>query len=209
MYRSVYYHKTTRAAEVMLRLLFRRFKEQLTAASDARARKRIVPDAPPAVFRAFAENISLGEYLLLDDHSLTEFAKACTKSKDRVLADLACGLLHRRLFKATDVTDSLSPGVVEFSEKAKEIVAAAGLEPDFYFAHDAPSDTAYKLYDPDAEKPATQIYVEGVSGKHQELSECSESARQLTKRYTLVRYYYPESARQKIRADAGPLLFKE
>ena len=31
MYRSVYYHKTTRAAEVMLRLLFRRFKERLKA----------------------------------------------------------------------------------------------------------------------------------------------------------------------------------
>jgi HD superfamily phosphohydrolase len=209
MYRSVYYHKTTRAAEVMLRLLFRRFKERLTSAADTRARKKIVPDAPPVVCRAFTGSISLDDYLLLDDHSLTEFAKACTKSSDRVLAELASGLLHRRLFKATDVTDSLSPGVVQFSEKAKEIIAAAGFETDYAYAHDAPSDTAYKLYNPDAEKPATQIYIETPSGNHQELSECSDSVKQLTKKYTLVRYYYPASVRDEIRAEAEPLLFKE
>lgn len=209
MYRSVYYHKTTRAAEVMLRLLFRRFKERLKAAADEEARKQIVPDAPPAVCRAFSATVPLNEYLLLDDHTLTEFAKACTKSSDRVLAELASGLLHRQLFKATDVTDSLSPGVVQFSEKAKEIIAAAGLETDFAYAHDAPSDTAYKLYNPDAEEPATQIYVETASGNHQELSERSDSVKQLTKKYTLVRYYYPASVRDKIRAEAEPLLFKE
>ncbi|KKL80240.1 hypothetical protein LCGC14_2006750 [marine sediment metagenome] len=158
---------------------------------------------------SFAGSISLDEYLLLDDHSLTEFAKACTKSSDRVLAGLAYGLLHRQLFKATDVTGSVSSGVAQFSEKAKEIIVKAGFEEEFAFAHDAPSDTPYKLYNPNAEKPATQIYVESQSGKHQELSECSDSIKPLAKKYTLVRYYYPKSVQQSIQTEAEPLLSKE
>ena len=39
MYRAIYYHKTTRAAEVMLRLVFRRYKESIAeATSEAEAR---------------------------------------------------------------------------------------------------------------------------------------------------------------------------
>jgi len=209
MYRSVYYHKTTRAAEVMLRLLFKRYKELLGAAANDDARKAVVPDAPPAVWRAFSTTIGLEEYLLLDDHSLTEFAKACTVCGDKILAELAAGLLHRRLFKAVDVTNNVAPGVVGFSDKAKEIITAGGYAVDYAFAPDTPSDTAYKLYNPDAEKPATQIYVEASGGKYQELSDCSDSVKQLTKKYTLVRYYFPAAVRDRVLAEAVPLLDKE
>lgn len=209
MYRSVYYHKTTRAAEVMLRLLLRRYKELLDEAGNDDTRQRVVPNAPPAVWKAFSTTIGLEEYLLLDDHSLTEFAKACTICNDHILMELAAGLLHRRLFKAVDVTNDVAPGVVGFCEKAKEIIAEAGLKVDYSFASDTPSDTAYKLYNPDAEKPATEIYVEKSNGKYEELSECSDSVKQLTKGYTLVRYYFPDKVRDKVRAEAVPLLIKE
>ncbi|MCE9543966.1 MAG: HD domain-containing protein [Planctomycetia bacterium] len=208
MYRSVYYHKTTRAAEVMLRLLFRRYKELLDQAENDSARRAIVPNAPPAVQRAFSTEIALEEYLLLDDHSLTEFAKACTICEDRVLSELAAGLLHRRLFKAIDVTSNVAPGVVGFCEKAKELIAAAGFKVEYAFAHDTPSDTAYKLYNPDAEKPATQIYIESSAGKYVELSACSESVKQLAEKYTLVRYYFPDAVRKQVVAEAVPLLNK-
>ncbi len=211
MYRSVYYHKTTRAAEVMLRLLFSRFKKCLEAETSECGRKQVVPDAPSAVCAVFEQgSIPLDDYLLLDDHSLTEFAKACTKSSDRVLAELASGLLHRQLFKATDVTDLASPGVVQFCEKAKSIISTAGFETDFALADDTPSDTPYKLYNPDHDNPATQICVETSRGEYQELSERSESVKHaLTRKYTLVRYYYPASVREEIRDHAEPLLSKE
>lgn len=51
MYRAVYFHKTTRAAEVMLRLLFARFK---TLAIDGKKPAEIAPGAPAAVLSAFA-----------------------------------------------------------------------------------------------------------------------------------------------------------
>ena len=209
MYRSVYYHKTTRAAEVMLRLLFRRYKACLDAAGSETTRKEIVPTAPPAVYRAFSEAIPLEDYLLLDDHSLTEFAKACTKCDDNVLVELADGLLNRRLFKATDVTETLGTRVARYTERAKQILTEAGCDPEFAFADDTPGDTAYKLYNPDAEKPATQIYIETAGGVYKELSERSESIRPLTKPYTLQRYYYPSVVRDRIKTEAEPLLFKE
>lgn len=206
MYRSVYFHKTTRAAEVMLRLLFKRYKKQLGECSGEQEQKAIVPDAPPACRRAFTEKTALGEYLLLDDHTFTEFAKACTKSSDAVLKQLADGLLNRRLFKATDVTEEMMTGVVSFTEKAKQIVGDAGYEVDFAFGDDTPSDTPYKLYNPDAENPATQIYIADLDSRQVELSQRAESIKPLTKKYSLVRYYYPRDVRDSIRKNAEPLL---
>jgi HD superfamily phosphohydrolase len=207
MYRTVYFHKTTRAAEVMLRLLMRRYKKRVDEATDdERRQNKIVPDAPPSAVRAFRGNIELEEYLLLDDHTLTEFAKACTRSDDKVLSRLATGLLHRRLFKATDVTEVVATGVVNFSDAAKKVIAAAGYDVDFAFESDAPSDTAYKLYNPDAEEPATQIYIEGPTGDHVELSRRSDAVKQLAKKYTMVRYYYPADTRDEICKKAEPLL---
>ncbi len=208
MYRTVYFHKTTRAAEVMLRLLLKRYKKLLNDCEEEQ-RLKIVPDAPSATVRAFDGKIDLSEYLSLDDHTLTEFAKGCTKCDDKVLRELAEGLLYRRLFKATDVTDNLAPDVVEFSEKANQIIVAAGYDVEFAFEPDAPSDTPYKLYNPDAEEPATQIYIESANGDQVELNQCSDAVKQLTNKYTLVRYYYPADARSQIREKAEPLLKKE
>ena len=100
-------------------------------------------------------------------------------------------------------------GIGNFTNKAKELIAATSFDVDFAFEDDAPSDTAYKLYNPDAEKPATQIYIEAAGHGQVELSQLSESVRQLTKKYTLVRYYYPAEVREQIRTMAEPLLNKE
>lgn len=61
---------------------------------------------------------------------------------------------------------------------------------------------------PDAENPASQIYVDTIDGQ-KELTQISENVQHLTKKYTLVRYYYPEAIRDNIRTEAEPLLKKE
>jgi uncharacterized protein len=108
MYRTVYFHKTTRAAEVMLRLVFQRLREQ-----------------------------------------------------------------------------SL---------------------PDYFFSADSPADTPYKPYDPDAEKPTEQIFVEDAAGKPTEISILSPTVDQLRKRYELVRYYFPARLRNTVREIAKSTL---
>jgi uncharacterized protein len=212
MYRTVYFHKTTRSAEVMLRLLLRRYKHLLNGADSEEEKCNVVSDVSSTTMRAFSGTIGLGDYLLLDDHSLTEFTKACCKSTDKVLKQLAEGLLHRRLFKATDVTRTVTEnvlGIAPFTDKAKEIIGKADFNVDYAFEADAPSDTAYKLYNPDAEKPATQIYIESLGDEQVELSQQSDGVAQLAKKYTLVRYYYPAKVRDQIRTEAEPLLSKE
>ncbi len=203
MYRTVYFHKTTRAAEVMLRLLFRRFKELLAGAGSMARRRKIVPDPPAAVLRAFSPEsaiarMELGDYLSLDDHSITEFLKCCTATKDPILRDLGTGLLHRRIYKATDATDAEKVAVGRFAAAAKERVTALGYDPEYALSEDNPSDTPYKPYNPDDDEPADQIYVESFDGRAAELSSRSEPVDRLKKQYTLLRYYYPEGIRLEI-----------
>jgi HD superfamily phosphohydrolase len=195
MYRTVYFHKTTRAAEVMLRLLFRRFRELL---GTVRVKAKVVPDCPPAVVEAFSGSgprMSLGNYLLLDDLAVIEFLKRCKQAKDAVLKTLGGDLLDRRLFKAVEATDAAPVNVGQFTTEATVAVRRAGLDPDFFFVPDTPGDTAYKPYDPDADRPATQIYVQTTLGEIKELSTQCPALERLRAPYSLLRYYFPETIR--------------
>jgi len=211
MYRTVYYHKTTRSAEVMLKMLFQRYNELLSEFdSNDDARFSVVPDVPPAVCRAFSSEIALEDFLMLDAHTMTEFAKACSRSSDAIMTRLASGVLDRRLYKGMDVSSANLHAVADFQECAKKIVAEQFGEPDEYLLGvDSPSDTAYKPYNPDAETPATQIYISNPSGKQVELSQCSDNVKNLTKKYTMTRYYFPEAVREEILEKAAPCLIKE
>ncbi|MDY0170881.1 MAG: HD domain-containing protein [Thermoguttaceae bacterium] len=209
MYRSVYFHKTTRAAEVMLRLLFRRLKELLDSGQDADARRRLVPGAPDTLLRAFSESISLSDYLMLDDHTIGELWKWCQYSSDATVRELGGGLLHRRLYKAIDVTGRPIDKVADFVSDARSLIADRALLPEYCLASDTPEDTPYKPYDPDSEKPAKQIYVEDVGGTINPLTANSDFVHPLTRKYTLTRYYCPESLRDDIRRLAENKLGRE
>jgi HD superfamily phosphohydrolase len=207
MYRTVYFHKATRAAEVMLKKLFGRYKERLANVEGQDAKYSVVPEAPRAVCRAFSTDLALDEYLQLDDHTMTEFAKACRNCDDPILATLAQGLLDRKLFKAVDVTGLDQANISRFYASAREIVQAKSpLTADWGFDSDSAIDTAYKLYNPDQTSPPTQIYVETNNGPPRELSRLSENVANLTKPYQILRYYFPESVREQIMMNAVPIL---
>jgi HD superfamily phosphohydrolase len=208
MYRAVYFHKTTRAAEVMLRLMFMRYKDLLERRKD---KAGVVPDAPPAVLLSFTSHgkMKLRDYLRLDDHSVTEFAKACASAKDKPLANLADGLLSRRLFKAIDLTGADHAPVGEFVAASKDAIKKKSFDPDSSFISDTPADVPYKPYDPDESKPATQIYVENSLGEAKEFSLISEAVQSLKKKYALLRYYFPPEVRADIESIAGAHFKKE
>src|SRR5262245_27449231 len=92
MYRTVYFHKASRAAEVMLKLFLRRYKETTGAHGEGN-------DAFGAIGDLFSGQMSLTRYLELDDHSITQMLKGACRSGDATLAGLADGLLNRRLYK--------------------------------------------------------------------------------------------------------------
>jgi len=213
MYRTVYFHKTTRAAEVMLRLVFGRYRDLLAETTAQAKRQKIVPGVPAVMLDAFADTkrpIALQEFLLLDDFSVTEFLKCCGNSADSWLQQLGRGLVDRKLYKAVDATDAIDYGsaIGHFTAQAREKVRALGLDPDLAFVDDTPADTPYKPYDPDSEKPASQIYIENSLGQLRELSTMVEAVDSLKKKYTLVRYYFPESIREAMDGIAAVTLRK-
>lgn len=203
MYRTVYFHKTTRAAEVMLRLLFNRYKELGEKVTNDIERKKIAPDCPSCVFLAFRQQMTLAQYLELDDHAITEFLRSCIRSTDLVLKELATGLLFRKLWKAQDVTDSDTVGIGKLVSDVMTKIKELGLNPDYSWADDSPSDTPYKPYDPDDTQPATQIYVDTQSEGPKELSTVSDGVAALKKKYTLVRYYFPDQIRTHVKEIAN------
>jgi len=209
MYRSVYFHKTVRAAEVMVRLALRRFKELLDAEANRVRRSQMVPDAPRCVMDAFAAKLSLDRYLQLDDVSLVDFFKACAGARDKLLSMLAHGFVDRKLYKAIDVTENQKAHIGDFVSRAKQVVKKANLPAEYAFVDETAADTPYKPYDPDADRPASQIYVETGDGQNVEIGTRSDALVQLHKKYEFVRYYFPESIRDRINKVANDTLRKE
>lgn len=193
MYRTVYFHKTSRAAEVMLKLLFQRLKELIDT--------RPPPGAfPPALLQAFSGRIDLPTYLAVDDHTITEMMKACAAAADPVLRRLADGLLTRRLYKALDVSGLVGGAAARaaFDARVRQRQTDLGLDPRYCFIEDAASDTPYEPYEPDVDRPAEQIFVEDAAGRIVEISTLSEAIGQLRKTYTVVRYYVPPEFRDEL-----------
>jgi HD superfamily phosphohydrolase len=202
MYRSVYFHKTTRAAEVMLKLLFQRYKKLV------QKKKSVVPDAPKALVTAFRSGgkMPLADYLQLDDYSVSEFMNVCRNVNDQKLKELAVGVLDRKLYKAVNATETSGESVGKFVQKVSDLLVKKGLTSEETFVSDTASDTAYKPYDPDGTKPNDQLYIEDTLGNQVEFSTISEPVSALRQRYSLLRYYFPEQLRDEIQAIATQTL---
>ncbi len=203
MYRTVYFHKTSRAAEVMLRLIFKRFKQLVELDGPGLDVQAIVPGAPESVLAVFSARPPLDVYLALDDHTLTELFKACAAGKDPLLNELGEGLVNRKLYKAVDVTFAPPRAAADFKVAAIDSIRSAGLDPAYALVADSPSDTPYKPYDPEAQKPVNQILVAGPAGGWQELSQASRSVATIQKEYSLLRYYFPGRIRDMVASIAA------
>jgi HD superfamily phosphohydrolase len=198
MHKTVYFHKTTRGAEVMFRLLLRRFVFLIDDRGIERT-KRLVPAAPPAFIVAFTKKENdLKDFLALDDHSVSEFCKSAAKSKDSILKQLASGLLDRRYFKSCDLTGMEAPKIAEFQNEITTLLEKRKFSTQWNWASDSPGDTPYKAYDPDSEKENTQIYVEDAFGVPREISKLSKPVVQLREAYAMHRFYFPENLRDEI-----------
>jgi HD superfamily phosphohydrolase len=139
MYQQVYFHKATRAAECLVRAVFRRFADLV---ADGR-----VPVGTPPALRAFAraEPVSVGAYLTLDDSSLWTTLATWRDDRDAVLSSLAGQCLDRVLFK-TAALDELDPTCdAELTAALDDIVRDAGLDPRYYAAFDATEVVPYEV----------------------------------------------------------------
>jgi len=135
MYRQVYLHKAVRAAEVMVRALFRRLGALL---EDGQR----VPGTPAPIVELFGgRTISTADYLDLDDARLETALWALSRSDDPILASLARGLRERRLPKSVKLRAEVDDA--EVHARVDPIVAEAGLDPDYFAAIDRIEAEAY------------------------------------------------------------------
>ena len=187
MFRQVYFHRTLRAAEAVLKMLLRRAIDlyQNSAALWYR------PDsAMERVLRG--EHLTLGEHLSLDDNDILFYIKQWQHSDDRVLADLASRFLNRRLFKAVDL-DMPEEQRDEFIGQARRSVEAAGFDPEYYFVDDTGGDAPHYFYTRASSAPKDLIFVEEGYARPavREISEVSAAVRGLQKGYRIHRVCFP------------------
>ncbi|MBK9155462.1 MAG: HD domain-containing protein [Chloracidobacterium sp.] len=194
MFRQVYFHRTLRAAEVVLHSILRRALKLYREGGD-------VWHGPGTAIEKIlrGEKLQLDEHLSLDDHDFIFHIKRWRHSTDPLLADLSRRFLDRRLFKAFDL-DMDEDMKERFLANAKAAVEAAGFDLDHYFIEDKAGDVPHYFYIRDEAKPKDQIYVEdGFSNPRiREISEVSSAVRGLQEGYRIHRVCFPAEVTEQI-----------
>ncbi len=194
MFRQVYFHRTLRSAETVLRSLLRRSLELFQGG-------KFVWFAEDTPFEKIlkGERLSLKEHLELDDADVMFHIKQWQKSDDKILSDLSNRFLNRRLFKIFDL-DMPENERQNFLDEARKLVENAGFDANYYFIEDRAGDVPYYFYTKNATEPKNLIYVEeGFSHPQiKEISEVSAAVRGLQKSYQIHRVCFPPELKEEI-----------
>ncbi len=185
MYKQVYLHKATRAAERMLEAAMRRARVlALDGATGA-----WMPDGPLG-------RIVLGELsdptdvARVDDTDVWHALRRWTEARDAELAELADGLVNRRLFKTVLLEDGES-GETLLAE-VRHAAAARGLDPETMVLIDSSEDTPYKPYVPGAAAEDDAIRLALQDGRIVPIEAISDVVRLLGQlRYSVRRLVAP------------------
>jgi HD superfamily phosphohydrolase len=195
MFRQVYFHRTLRSAEVVLRSVLRRALELVAAGEQ-------VWCAPGTAFEKVLNRVplALADHLEMDDSDVIFHLKQWQRASDTVLSDLSCRFVGRRLFKALDL-DMPADERADFLNAARSAVARAGFDPRYYFIEDQAGDVPYYNYYTAAGADAkARIYVEDgyARPRVREISEVSEAVRGLQQGYELHRVCFPPEVKTEI-----------
>jgi HD superfamily phosphohydrolase len=195
MFRQVYFHRTLRSAEAVLRSALRRGLELIRKGRDVWC---VDLSAFAKMLRGQPLNVS--EHLSMDDSDVIFHMKQWQQSSDKVLSDLSQRFVDRRLFKAIDL-DMPPDERRDFLQTAKAVVERAGFEPEYYFIEDRASDVPYySYYTAGGVEPRTRIYVEDGYARPviREISEVSEVVRGLGQGYELHRICFPAEVKDEV-----------
>jgi len=92
MYHQVYFHPTTRSFEIILTNMLGRFKELVSKGFTFKHRYDFI-------MPLLENNITIDEYLSIDETTVLHYAKLFTTEADELLEEFANRLINRRLFK--------------------------------------------------------------------------------------------------------------
>ncbi|MFM9904046.1 MAG: HD domain-containing protein [Pyrinomonadaceae bacterium] len=194
MYRQVYFHRTLRSAETILRVLLSRALYIFKNGGDV-----WFAHGTPMEKILAGEKLKLREHIEIDDTDVMFSIKRWQHSGDAILADLAKRFLNRRLFKAFDL-DMPEAERPAFIDESRRMVANAGFDPDYYFVEDKAGNVAYSFYSKDASDPKNLIFVEDGFSRPtiREISSVSPAIRGLQEGYRIHRICFPAELKNEI-----------
>ncbi len=197
MYWQVYFHKTTRGAECLLKAAWTRAQDlcaqgKLPLDGVSRTLKEALRQA-----RGSFQPFPMGVYLALDDSDVLVALKEWCTCDDPILSDLSRRFIERDLLKPVDLPRDRSNWGLE--TLVKRVVESRGFAPDFYALVDSCSAVAYDYYVADegeSEKPA--IVLLDKSGKKEEISRSSPAVQAIARREIRMTLYVPEECRAEV-----------
>ncbi|TFE04193.1 HD domain-containing protein [Jeotgalibacillus salarius] len=183
MYWQVYFHPVTRSSEVILTKILHRAKE-LSSQGYQFAYE-------PRHFKSmFTGDVTLQDYLNLDESVVTYYFQMWEDEKDPILRDLCDRFMQRRLFKYVEFDPSKE---YKKLNQLEQLFEEADLNPDYYLVVDSSSDLPYDFYRPGEEEERVPIHLLMPGGELKELSRHSEIVDAISgKRRTDHKLYYPK-----------------
>ena len=161
MYLQVYQHKKCLASDSHLLKLFQRVKILI------RSKRIAYLETGLMKWITNPENLTVTEFLNIDDTTVMHHIKHWAQEKDLILKDLSKRFLSRQLFKAEKIekgTD-LKELYLEKSSSLKK----DNLDPDYYLDIVTIASNPYNFYNPDASNFHKAIFVKD----HNQLKEIS------------------------------------
>ncbi len=195
MFRQVYFHRTLRSAEAVLRSAVKRALTLVTSGVDVWCTRQ-------SAFEKLLgrKQLTIREHLSLDDSDVIFHMKQWQQSEDEVLSDLSERFVNRRLFKAIDLDMPINERK-HFLNAARSVVERAGFPAEYYFIEDRASDLPYYgYYTTGGVEPRTRIYVEDGYAHPcvREISEVSQAVRGLAEGYELHRVCFPAEVKDQV-----------
>ncbi|CAD2080518.1 HD domain-containing protein [Jeotgalicoccus coquinae] len=181
MYWQVYFHPVSRGGEVMLNLVMQRAKALYK--SDYSFKQQ-----PTYFIPFFNENVTVHDYLRLDEMVVNFYLQEWVHEEDEILSDLAGRFVNRDLFKYLPFDGSIIT-ITELNELYKQ----AGIDPDYYVFSDSYSDLPYDYDRPGQNRNRRPIHLLRPNGEIREISSQSAIINSITGIHRLgSRLYYPK-----------------
>lgn len=199
MYWQVYFHPVTRSAEVILIHILKRVQYLYEQNYSFKLE--------PVHFASFFnKNISLFDYLKLDEAVVHYYFQSWQNENDPILRDLCERFMNRRLFKYIEFHPEKHAG--ELSE-LKKLFKDTGIDPDYYLAIDKSSDLPYDFYE-SVEEDRTPINLQISNKQLIELSRHSDIVEAISrKKRTDHKLYYPYEMINNLPDSKSKELIKE
>jgi uncharacterized protein len=183
MYWQVYFHPVTRSAEVILTKILHRAKHLYETDYNFKLQ-------PTHFLSFFLGNVSLDEYLKLDESIVHYYFQLWQEEDDKVLRDLCERFMNRRLFKYVEFNPNKQ---INDLMRLIQLFNEAGIDPEYYLVVDSSSDLPYDFYRPGEEEERLPIHLLMPNGALKELSRHSDIVESISgKKRTDHKLYFPK-----------------